>query len=188
MVGVWGRRSLPQHEDTSGPDVMKIHPSHTLLKQSSNIELKPFTFPTDFIVVIDTREKLPLFGSLDLKVEHKKLNNGDYSLKGFEDKIFVERKQVSDLVAYIGKDHKKTEGKLSRLQGYEWKALTIETSEEEVLSQKFFSNLSVESIRQSLALWEVKYGLNVYYSSNRGSIERWILDRMIWFYTIKRNG
>lgn len=47
-------------------------------------------------IVVDTREQRPLnFGRLPLV--RKKLDFGDYSLRGFESRVAVERKSIQDL-------------------------------------------------------------------------------------------
>ena len=47
-------------------------------------------------IIVDTREQKPLtFGRLPIAI--KKLDFGDYSLRGFETRVCVERKSVMDL-------------------------------------------------------------------------------------------
>lgn len=157
-------------------------------------KLKSYKFPDGFIMVIDTAEQKPLFGRIPpgLAIVSKVLSSnglrvGDYSIVNYENKIMIERKQLSDLITYIGKDRQsKTIPKLKELQNYEWAGLVIEAPEKEVLSPYFFSSLSVEVVRQSLVSFEVKYGLHIYYAKSRKSAERWILDRLIYYYNMKK--
>ena len=70
---------------------------------------KPFVFPQGFVLVIDTRERNPLCTAVKgLTVCRDTLKDGDYSIRGFEDRFAVERKQVSDFFSYIGRERKKT--------------------------------------------------------------------------------
>jgi len=50
------------------------------------------------IILIDTREKLPFQFGRDLKTVRTKLEVGDYSLKGLEHAVAVERKSLDDFI------------------------------------------------------------------------------------------
>jgi len=160
---------------------------------SKAFALKPFRFPDGFILVVDTREQEPLFtGRLPkgLVLVRDGLRNGDYSIRGFEDKFFVERKKVSDLLTYIARDHAKTREKLERCRDYEFKALVIEEEERKLLApdptNMAWVNINPENVRQGLASLEVRYNMHIYYAKKRIDMERWILDRAIKFYNVKK--
>ena len=170
------------------------------LKQySSNAEwsgahaLKPFKFPDGFVFVIDTREQEPLFaGQLPkgLVLVRDGLRNGDYSIRGFEDKFFIERKKLSDLIPYLARDHAKTREKLERCKEYEFMALVIEEEERKLLApdptEHAWTNIKPENIRQALAALEIRYNMHIYYTKKRSDMERWVLDRAIKFYNVKK--
>lgn len=175
-------------------------------------KLKPFKIPDGLSIVIDTREQLPLFikelprkdgkvvkggytGKLNIMGEYEgelnvfidTLKYGDYTIKGFEDKFAIERKQMSDFYLYIGKERQsKTTGKMEAfkkiIQAKGFVALVINADEEEVLSGFMMSTLSPEVARQFLHVWRVRFGLHVYTSKYKKSIERFVLDSMIRFY------
>jgi ERCC4-type nuclease len=157
-------------------------------------KLKPITFPDGFIMVIDTREQEPLFRRppKGLVTVRQTLHNGDYSIKGFEDVFAVERKKISDLYSYLGKESKRTIEKLKRLREFEWAALVVEADEATVLQTSpdaaIFGKMHPEAIRARLVSIEVRYGLHVYYNKSKRSVERWVLDRATKFYRIKREG
>lgn len=69
--------------------------------------------------IIDTREQLPLDlrwrSGECLKSIRRKLDTGDYSIEGFEDRLTVERKSVPDLVGCIGKGRDRFERELERM-------------------------------------------------------------------------
>ena len=156
---------------------------------SKATSLKPFSFPEGFVLIIDTREQLPLFSNPVLKglvMVRDTLQNGDYSIKGFENRIMVERKQVSDLISYVGRDHKQTRAKLDRCTGYDFRAIAIEAAEADLLSSQLYASVPPETIRQALASFEVRYNIHLYYSRDRKDIERWILDRFVKYFRQKR--
>lgn len=118
------------------------------------------------------------------------LHIGDYSILGFEDKFAVERKQISDFYSYIGRERQWTVKKMEQFREISFAggfaALVIEASEADILSGYHMSRVTPETARQALVSFEVRYGINVYYSKSRADIRRWILDRAIKFYRLIR--
>jgi DNA excision repair protein ERCC-4 len=155
-------------------------------------DLKPALIPKGFILVQDTREQRPLFSSPpnDLEVISKALPYGDYSIRGFEDRFCIERKQMSDFYGYIGKEHKRTIRKMEQFRDMVtacgWAGLAVEATEADLLTGFVMSRVSPETARQALVSFEVRYGVHVYYSRSRRDIARWVLDRAIKFYRIQR--
>jgi len=162
-------------------------------------------------IVIDTREQLPLFivkkgklpkgpftGKLktlnpytgELNIIIDKVNYGDYTLSGHEFEFAIERKQMSDFYAYIGRERKKTTRKMQEFSDIVneggWAALVIEASESDVLSGYMMSQVPPEVARGFLNSWRVRYGLHTYMSRERKMIERFVMDSMIKFYNIKK--
>lgn len=154
--------------------------------------LKPFRVPEGLVLIQDTREQKPLFDSPPegLEVITDTLHDGDYSLKGFEDKFCVERKCMSDFYSYIGKERDRTTRKMEEFREIisrgGFVGLVVEASESDILTGYIMSRVSPETARQALVSFEVRYGVHVYYSRSRGDIARWILDRAIKFYKVQR--
>jgi len=157
-------------------------------RANGSCELKPHIIPDGMIVVVDTREQNPLWlpkPIKDLVIVRGTLSNGDYSIRGFEDRFAVERKE-SDLFAYLTSERKKTKEKLIRLLPYEFKALVIEFEESELYMPQLFTDIPPEVIRQSLVSFEIKYGIHIFYG-DRQAIERKVLDWMIYYWKFKHN-
>ena len=153
-----------------------------------------FKIPDGFVLLQDTREQRPLFdGSVEipgLTVVNTALVHGDYSIKGFEDRFCIERKGVSDFYAYVGKQRALTTVKMEAFKKIVFRGgfvgLVIEATEADLLAGYIMSRLSPEMVRQALVSFEVRTGVHIYYSRSRQDITRWILDRAIKFYKIKR--
>ena len=155
--------------------------------------LAPARIPQGFFFVQDTREQEPLFNHppLGLDVLTETVHDGDYTIKGLEPYFAIERKKMSDLYGYLGNEWKaKTEAKLVRFRDMikrgGWVALVIEASEADVLAGYEHSKLPPENVRAKLLSVEVRYGVHVYYNRDRDAMARWVLDRAIKFYNIKR--
>jgi len=167
---------------------LRTTPGYKDPKYTEPYKFKPFIFPEGMTIIMDTREQIPLFSRLPkgLTVCSKTLAVGDYSLLGFQDKIAVERKQISDLVPYCSSDHAATKIKMEKLSKLEWAGLIIEAKESEVGRPYQFSNVSPESIRQALASFSVKYKIHIYIG-DREHITRWMIDRFIKFWNWKHS-
>jgi len=155
-------------------------------------QLKPYKIPDGFTLIVDTREQVQLFTDPipGLTIIHHVLKNGDYSIKGFEDKFSIERKMISDFYGYIGKERKKTMKKMNRFRDMVlaggFVGLAIECSEEEIMYGYYMSQLSPEVARQAINSFIIRYGVHVYMNKDRKCIKRYILDKAIKFYNIQR--
>jgi ERCC4-type nuclease len=148
--------------------------------------------PSDggFVVVADTREQRPLFDASLSFVCRRKLENGDYTLQGFEDVIFVELKRLSDFMSYIGSEREShTVPKLSRLDGFFFRALCVVESESVLFSPVHaFTSLGPEHVRGFLTSLNVRFGVHFYCNPDEDAVRRWILDRLIYCYRHLRKG
>ena len=141
--------------------------------------------PEGFVLVIDTREQRPLFleRQRELIVHRKELIVGDYSIQGYEDRTCVERKQLSDFDAFIGKERKlKTIPKLERMRQMVWTGLAIECGERKLFGKRKYGKMTGEHARGFLKIVEVRYDVHTYWSKDRAMLEQWILDRLCCVY------
>jgi ERCC4-type nuclease len=149
---------------------MKIH------KFSPSIEI-----PDGFTLVVDTREQTPLFLTSKPWIIYKKLDQGDYSVLGFEDRIAIERKSISDLLSVIGKNRERFEREIARLKDYWWKGLLIEGTEKDIYDIHRFSSVHPNARYHSLASFEIR-GLHIYYAEDRRKARWWMLSRLVKLY------
>lgn len=84
--------------------------------------------PGDFGIVVDTREQTPFEFPSVVPIEVKKLDAGDYSVIGYEDKISIERKSEDDFVQSITRDYVRFEAELERLEKYAFCAIVVEST------------------------------------------------------------
>jgi ERCC4-type nuclease len=80
-----------------------------------------------FRIVVDTREQAPLrFGAWPTVAAG--LRTGDYSIEGFEDRVAVERKGLSDLFTCVGRERPRFERELVRLAAMDYGAVVLEAT------------------------------------------------------------
>ena len=169
------------------------------------------TIPRGFVLISDTREQKPLFNPIpekliqgELIVITKTLKHGDYSIKGFEDQICIERKQASDFHSYIGKEREKTSKKLYAMNDMFFKALVIELQfvwrtytcykckqkirvrtpqniYDTVISSSW-TTITVNQIDSFIKECEVKHNMHVFWTPDRELLQRYVLTRLVFAY------
>ena len=166
----------------------KRHESNKILTTTQFNYIPPI--PNGFCIVYDTREQLPYtFTNLNINSLKQCLgtSGADYSIKGFEDKIRIERKSQSDFYGSIGKDRKRFEKTIKFLSTLEFAGLIIECTEEELLCPEItYSDVTANSIYGTIISFQVKYGVHVYFG-NRNQCRQRLIHWGIQFYKMKRN-
>lgn len=108
--------------------------------------------PSDITAIVDTREQTPW--SLDpLKTERGTLATGDYSIKGLESEIALERKSLSDLLGCIGNSRARFEAELERLAAYSVRAVIVECSWSELEAGAYRSRIKPSAACGSVLGW-----------------------------------
>lgn len=136
-------------------------------------------------IVIDSREQQPLSFPAEVPVVVAGLASGDYSLEGYEDRIALERKSLSDLLACVGRERERFERELVRLWALDYAALVIEATLEEVLAGRPDRTLvSGRAAVGSLLAWSVDYRLPVFFCGDRRLAAALVLKVLRkWFKT-----
>ena len=135
----------------------------------------------------DTREQKPLFKPAPWIIESG-LKSGDYSIKGFENIITIERKSISDLLGTLGQGRDRFENELNRIREYKWAGLLIEGLEGELYQPSDFSGLHPNSLYHSISAIETKWGLHIYYAKDKKRARWWVLSRLTRLYKYLREG
>lgn len=132
-----------------------------------------------FCVIKDTREKdgwdFPESNTC-LGTVIKKLDTGDYSAKGYEDLVCIERKKsTSEIANNISQPRFKRE--LERMQKFKYRFLICEFSFRDVkqfplnsgIPEKALANLKISSnyLMRCISEIQILYGINVVFADNR---------------------
>lgn len=131
-------------------------------------------------IIQDTREQRPL-AFPEAKVLVKMLKTGDYSLEGFEDRVTIERKSLSDLLGSLGSDRDRFMREVLRMQGYEYAGLVIEASMQTISKGIWRSEIKPASVMGSLQALSAKYGIHVFLADNRDLTARTIEGLLFHF-------
>ncbi len=132
--------------------------------------------PQAFPVIADSREQLPYsFDSAPVyegtSVTVGKLESGDYSVRGFESMVAVERKSLPDLVQCLGRERDRFARELERARGLESFAVVIEGTFYDLAHGDYRSQLSPHSAVQSISAFMVRWRIPFVFAGSRAAAE-----------------
>lgn len=164
----------------------------------------------DFIIVIDTREQTPFtFSNNDANITiiNKTLDTGDYSIKGFEKHICIERKSKSDFCKSITYDRDRFKQELLRMMFFERKYVVVECELSEMLSPiaikknihkprpgyvrgkvDRYVNIAPNAIKRTVESIMVRYNVPIVFCIDRDHAEEFTLCMLKKYYNLKRKG
>lgn len=108
--------------------------------------------PAQVTAICDTREQLPL-DLTPLATVRGSLVTGDYSIKGLEHVVAIERKSLTDLLACIGGERDRFDREVQRLLAYPVRALVVESTWQEIEQGNWRSKVSSSAALGSLLGW-----------------------------------
>ena len=125
-------------------------------------------------IIVDTKEQKPY----DFKrikaippptLIHASLLSGDYSIKGYENQVSIERKTKSDAYKTFGKGRDRFEAELERLSRFDFAAVVIESEWLGLIRQPpTRSKLQPKTMFVSIVAWCQRY--NVHFFTTPGRI------------------
>src|SRR5262249_50615392 len=132
-----------------------------------SIELTDDSYLCPYTVVIDSDEKLPytFLGIrsdaraggrvLAVPLMRRGLRTGDYSLRGYESRVAVERKSPQDVYGTIGRRRECFQRELARLNEMDFAAVVVEADWETILcNPPEWSRLRPKVVYRSVLAWQ----------------------------------
>lgn len=116
--------------------------------------------PSAVIAIVDSREQNPL-DLAPLQVAVDGLDTGDYSIRGLEHVVRVERKSLPDLVACVGRERERFDREVMRLLAYPVRVLVVETTWPELELGQWRGKVTPDQVIGSLLGWQ-GHGLAVH--------------------------
>ena len=123
------------------------------------------------VVIIDTREQNE-WTFAKLPSEPGSLDTGDYSIRGLEHLIAVERKSLPDLLACVGRERDRFKRELQRLRAYRFRCLIIEATYADLERGEWRSKIQPASVLGSLAAWTAQYSLPIWLAGDHEAAAR----------------
>lgn len=126
-------------------------------------------------IVVDSREQRPFtfLGEryAGVTVEAGTLAVGDYSLAGLTDKVAVERKELADLVACLGRERERFERELQRGAALDAFAVVVEASWADLASGNYRSKMQPHAACQSVLAFAGRYRVPFLFAGSRAAAE-----------------
>ena len=135
-------------------------------------------------IVIDNREKRPWVFSVP--TISGTLSTGDYSVKGLEDYISIEKKDLGDLCNCLGKDRDRFLKEMERARALEFFAIIIEADLKTIMNGRFRSLISVRSLIGSLMTFCFRFNAHVFFAGDRAGGERICEELLVKFVREKQ--
>ena len=130
-----------------------------------NAKLPAKLDPANVIAIVDSREQNAL--NLEpLTSVTSTLPTGDYSIRGLEHVVAIERKSLDDLVGCVGRDRERFDREVQRLLAYPVRILVVESSwdaieSHEPINPQWRGKVTREAVLGSLMGWQAA-GLSVH--------------------------
>ncbi len=137
--------------------------------------------PEQITAVIDTREQIPL-DLAPLRSEPGTLTTGDYSIRGLEHLVAIERKSLPDLLQCIGKHRARFEREIQRLLAFPARVLVVESTWSDIERGEWRGKVIPSAAIGSLLGW-VAMGLPVIMASDHRRAGQYV-SRLL--YTVAR--
>ena len=129
--------------------------------------------PENVTVIVDSREQLP-YSLQPLQSVQGTLQSGDYSVRGLEHDLAVERKSVDDLAHCIGQDRDRFVRELERLQGIRHACIVVEGDWRHLTEGHYRSRLNPKSAANSITSWISKFGIPIVFVGDREAGESFV--------------
>ncbi len=109
--------------------------------------------PNRLTALIDTREQNPL-DLAPLRTVVDTLDTGDYSLRGLEHVVRIERKSLSDLLGCIGGERERFDREVQRLLGFPVRCLIVEANWQDIEAGEWRGKVTPAAALGSLLGWQ----------------------------------
>jgi ERCC4-type nuclease len=108
------------------------------------------------IILIDDREKTA-WEFPGVETEEARIETGDYTIKGFEDRFAIERKSINDLAKSVGSERDRFESEIKRAQSMDNFAVVIEGTPQEVRNGAYYSKIHPNAVMGTVQKWPWRY-------------------------------
>ncbi len=115
----------------------------------------------DFVVLVDTREQRPWNFEEGVGVEPRHLETGDYSVRGLEGRVAIERKSPEDFLETMVRRRDAFCAELRRMSSVDLRAVVVECSLERLASGEY-GHVHPEAISGWVASIIVDFRVPVY--------------------------
>lgn len=111
--------------------------------------------PSSVVCIIDSREQMPLDLS-PLSTITSTLPTGDYSVRGLEHHVCIERKSLDDMLGCVGRDRDRFDREIQRMLAYPIRVLLVEATWQQIEMGQWRSKVTSSQAMGSLIGWAAR--------------------------------
>lgn len=128
------------------------------------------------IIIVDTQEHVHRhpFTFYEFPTEVAHLYTGDYTIKGLEHLIAVERKTLQDFLGCVGRERDRFTRELARMRGHRFRLLVIEATAAQLEQGDWLGKIQPAHVLGSLAAWTAQYDLPVWLGGTHDAAGRFV--------------
>jgi ERCC4-type nuclease len=130
---------------------------------------------SDFTIIVDTREQTPWCFPEDQQVVRAGLPAGDYSIRGYEETIALERKSLNDLVSTVIHQRDRFFKELVKLKSYRRKLVVVEGDVSDIFELRYNSKAHPFSILGAIQNYHAIFNIPFVFWGSREYAERMAL-------------
>ena len=135
------------------------------------------------MIIIDTREQLPLWDDINFKLIKKKLDEGDYTTEKLFNKAHIERKSALDLYGSLIQGHKRFSREIQRAIEKDLSfAIFVECSEKKFTSMRFKGAYRLRTkpstLKKIVDTFQERYPIRIVWCKNREDMRT---QMCLWF-------
>jgi ERCC4-type nuclease len=136
-------------------------------------------------IVIDTREQDPLEFSPNVRTVLGTLPIGDYSVKGFESHVALERKSLADYLASISTGRERFARELRAMRRLKFAGLLCEFSFTDLIAGEWRNDVAPSAAIGSLLSFPANYGVVPLLAGGREAASSWA-EKVLTLWVEKR--
>ena len=135
------------------------------------------------MIIIDTREQLPLWDPINFKVIRKKLDEGDYTTEKLFNKAHIERKSPMDMYGSLIQGHKRFSREIQRAIEKDLSfAIFVECPEKKFTSMRFKGakrlRTKPSTLKKIVDTFQERYPIRIVWCKDREDMQT---QMCLWF-------
>ncbi len=135
------------------------------------------------MIIIDTREQLPLWDPINFEVIRKKLDEGDYTTEKLENKAHIERKSPIDFYGSLIQNHKRFSREIQRAIEKDMSfAIFVECTEKKFTSMRFKGAFRLKTkpatLKKIVETFVSRYPIHIVWCKDREDMK---VKMCLWF-------
>lgn len=111
-------------------------------------------------------------------VEERALPVADYTIKGLQGVVRVERKSFTDLIGSLTSGRERFRKEMELMRAYRWRYVVVEASFLDVIEDNYRSRMNPAALAATVASWSGKY-CPIYFCGDRHGAQQYCREFLV---------